>query len=220
MPEPAADGVPRALDQARQRRVAKPPDQRRRDILDAATTLFHERGFDATTVQTIATSAGVAAGTVYLHFASKEAVLAGLYEDYEAGLLQRFAQIASDVVEEEVATATTLSNPEIVGRLVDGIVEYALERRDISEVIAGRVPAAADLAVLTRGLDEVLAAVIREGVRLGHVHASDPDTAARLLNLAAVGSICSAIATDDDDTLTRTVRGVKELYVKTLAPLL
>ncbi len=219
MPGPAADGVPRALDQARQPRIAKPADQRRRDILDAATGLFRERGFDATTVQAIAASAGVAAGTVYLHFSSKEAVLAALHEDYEAGLLARFAQIAEGVVEEEVATATTLSNPEIVGRFVDGIVEYGLERRDISDVIAGRVPAAADLAVLTRGLDDVLAAVIREGVRLGHVHASDPDTAARLLNLAAVGSISNAIATDDADALARTVQGVKELYVKALAPL-
>ncbi len=219
MPEPAADGVPRALDQARRPRVVKAPDQRRRDILDAATGLFRERGFDATTVQAIATSAGVAAGTVYLHFSSKEAVLAALLEDYGAGLLERFAQIAAVVVEEEVATATTLSNPEIVGRLVDGIVGYGLERRDICEVIAGRLPAAADLAVLTRGLDDVLAAVIREGVRLGHVHASDPRTAARLLNLAAVASICNAVAADDDDALARNVQGLKELYVKALAPL-
>src|SRR5688500_6092338 len=64
----------KALDQARRRRVVKPPDQRRREILDATTELFAVRGYDITTVQAIATKAGVAAGTVYLYFPSKEAI--------------------------------------------------------------------------------------------------------------------------------------------------
>ncbi len=222
MVQSASDGVVRALDQARRPRVAKPADQRRRDILASATELFRKRGFDATTVQAIAAEAGVAAGTVYLHFPSKDAVLSALQQDFEAGLLDRFADIAAEVVEvveEEVASGGVVSNPEIVGRLVDGIVDYGLSRRAACEVIArhaGRV--LPDVPALASGLTELLSRVISEGVRIGHVHTSDPEMAAYLLNQAAVGAIAHAIAFDNDAALTRVVAAVKELYTKALAP--
>jgi hypothetical protein len=50
------------------------------------------------------------------------------------------------------------------------------------------------------------------------VHATDPDIAAYLLNLAAVTAISHAISSGDDEALARVVRGTKELYVKALAP--
>ncbi|MDQ3987169.1 MAG: TetR/AcrR family transcriptional regulator, partial [Actinomycetota bacterium] len=93
--------TPKVLDQARRRRVIKPPDQRRREILEAATELFRDRGFESTTVQAVAAAAGVAAGTVYLYFPSKEAILAALEEDFEAGLIDRVAEISEAVLAEE-----------------------------------------------------------------------------------------------------------------------
>lgn len=50
----------------------------RRRILDAADTLFRERGFDATTTREVATRSGVAAGTVFNYFSSKEALATAL----------------------------------------------------------------------------------------------------------------------------------------------
>jgi len=44
-------------------------------IFEAALALFHEQGFAATTVEQITQAAGVAKGTFFTHFASKEAVL-------------------------------------------------------------------------------------------------------------------------------------------------
>lgn len=44
-------------------------------ILDAATTLFLERGFDAVTVREIADAADVTPKTVFTHFPQKEALL-------------------------------------------------------------------------------------------------------------------------------------------------
>jgi len=211
---------PRALDQARRRRVAKAPDERRLEILDAATQLFLERGFDATTVQAIAGRADVAAGTVYLYFPSKDAILAALQESFEAGLLDRFAGIAEEVVAEEVASGDTIGYREVVERLVDGMVSYGLERRPVVEVIArhkGRM-AALEGPILAGGLTEVLARVIREGVALGLIHTSDPEMAAYLLNLAAVTAIGHVIAYGDDAMVARAVRGAKELYIKALAP--
>ena len=46
---------------------------KREAVLGAALELFVERGFHGTTVPEIAERAGVGAGTIYRHFASKEA---------------------------------------------------------------------------------------------------------------------------------------------------
>lgn len=210
----------KALDQAR-RRVVKPPDQRRREILEAATQLFADRGYDVTTVQTIATKAGVAAGTVYLYFPSKEAILDALQEDFEAGLLDRVAEIAAAVLAEEDATGEIVSYQEVVERLLDGMVAYSLEHRSASGILArhlGRGARFVDALPPKDGLNDVLARVIREGIQLGYVDTSDPEMTAYLLNMAAGTALGNAIAFHDDEMIKRVVAQTKELYIKALAP--
>jgi AcrR family transcriptional regulator len=53
---------------------------RREQILDVAMRHFAERGFRRTRVEDIATEVGVAKGTVFLHFATKEALFLSAYE--------------------------------------------------------------------------------------------------------------------------------------------
>lgn len=52
---------------------------KKEDIMSAALALFAERGFDGTTMPMISKSAGVAAGTVYCYFESKEELLNVLF---------------------------------------------------------------------------------------------------------------------------------------------
>jgi AcrR family transcriptional regulator len=174
-----------------------------------------------TPVPVIAEEAGMAAGTVYLYFPSKEAILVAIQEDFEAGLLDRFGEIAEGVLEQEDETGEIVSYQEVVERLVDGIVGYGLERRAVCEVMASnlsRAGIASDDRILAGGLTELVAGVIREGVRLGYIHTSDPEMAAYLLNLSAVTAIGHAIAFEDEPMLARVVRQAKETYVKALAP--
>jgi len=51
---------------------------RRKQILDAATQVFAEKGFHRATIKDIARVAGIADGTIYTYFASKTEVLLGL----------------------------------------------------------------------------------------------------------------------------------------------
>jgi AcrR family transcriptional regulator len=53
-------------------------EESRRRILDAAQTLFAERGFDATPTKTIAERAAVPNGLVFYHFPTKDALLVAL----------------------------------------------------------------------------------------------------------------------------------------------
>lgn len=60
--------------------------QKREDILKAAREVFAEQGFVGARIVDIATRAGVATGTVYLYFESKEALVAALVGDLLARL--------------------------------------------------------------------------------------------------------------------------------------
>jgi len=64
----------------------KENDKRSR-ILDAAVRVFAERGFFGATVAEIARAAGVADGTIYLYFKSKDDVLLRLFDEKMTELL-------------------------------------------------------------------------------------------------------------------------------------
>ena len=46
--------------------------------MDAATTVFAEKGFERSTIKDIAKTAGIADGTIYIYFENKTALLLGL----------------------------------------------------------------------------------------------------------------------------------------------
>ena len=60
----------------------KPPEQRRDELMNVAQRLFLDLGVDATTIEQITSGAGVAKGTFYLYFTSKDDMRAALGERY------------------------------------------------------------------------------------------------------------------------------------------
>ncbi len=67
-------------------KAPKGSDKRAR-ILNSAVRVFAENGFYATRVSDVAKAAGVADGTIYLYFDSKEELLVSLFEDRVEKLL-------------------------------------------------------------------------------------------------------------------------------------
>ena len=63
-------------------------ERSRTAILDAALELFSHRGYGATSMRDIASQAGVSTGSVYHHFADKEAIFRVLLEQFQ-GITQR-----------------------------------------------------------------------------------------------------------------------------------
>ena len=59
-------------------------EQTRQQIFQCALDLFREKGFDATTMQDVASRAGVAKGAAYYYFPSKEAIIQAYYETIQA----------------------------------------------------------------------------------------------------------------------------------------
>ncbi len=69
-------------------------DERRKDILAAAVRVFAGRGYAATKVEDVALEAGVAKGTIYLYFDSRDEILRAAFEEFEEGLLAEVRAIA------------------------------------------------------------------------------------------------------------------------------
>ena len=70
-------------------------------IVKAATRIFGERGFVATTMDTIAAGARVAKGAVYHHFPTKEAVFEAVFEQVSLELvseLDRVSRVEKDAL--------------------------------------------------------------------------------------------------------------------------
>ncbi|AET66333.1 transcriptional regulator [Desulfosporosinus orientis DSM 765] len=55
--------------------MRKSVEDRRQDILEAALTVFAQKGFNGSTTAEIARAAGVAEGTIFRHFATKKELL-------------------------------------------------------------------------------------------------------------------------------------------------
>jgi len=143
----------------RERRKA----QTRRQLLDAARTLFAQNGYDATRPQDIARTADVAVGTFYLHFADKRAAFLAFTEEAAQQLMERV----------RTRTADARDFSERLMRSLEAIVEYA-------EAHPGVLAAAfADAAVLAAGVPEgvslrdrlalTLAQALREGMLRGEL---------------------------------------------------
>jgi AcrR family transcriptional regulator len=79
------------------RRERKAPEVRRLQILEAAAELFIERGISNTSMAQVAGAAGVAKGTPYLYFESKDELLSEL----RTGYLQEWYSLAEELLGED-----------------------------------------------------------------------------------------------------------------------
>ncbi|MEZ4708341.1 MAG: TetR/AcrR family transcriptional regulator [Caldilineaceae bacterium] len=59
-------------------RIIKDHDSRRSEILDAAQQLFYQKGYEQTSIQDLLSAVGIAKGTFYHYFDSKQALLVEL----------------------------------------------------------------------------------------------------------------------------------------------
>ncbi|WIV13655.1 TetR/AcrR family transcriptional regulator [Proteiniborus sp. MB09-C3] len=81
-------------------RVVKKPDERKDELLDIATKLFIEKGYENTSVRDIYTQVNGSFGMFYHHFKSKEEVLEEVNKKMMA---QRFEPIKSIIIDSDLS---------------------------------------------------------------------------------------------------------------------
>jgi AcrR family transcriptional regulator len=83
-------------------RIVKDPDERRRELITCAQTLFYTKGYESTSVNDIVDEVGVAKGTFYYYFDSKLAILEAAVEE----LTRQSLAIMVEIVDDESLRAT------------------------------------------------------------------------------------------------------------------
>jgi len=161
---------------------------KRQRILDAAVMEIARHGYFGTTVSTVARRAGVADGTIYLYFKSKEAVLVAIFER----AMQRFYDEARPIV-----TRAGESAEEKLRRLVALHLSRLGEDRDLAVIFQVEFRHTLHiLELLSRsGMRDYLgliAQVIEQGKREGAFR-SDMDP---LFGAKAVFGVLDEMATD------------------------
>ena len=74
-------------------RIVKEAEVRKEEILDAAEKLFAAKGFDNTSTGDILDAVGIARGTLYYHFKSKEDILDGVIQRITGQLMDNAHRI-------------------------------------------------------------------------------------------------------------------------------
>jgi AcrR family transcriptional regulator len=162
--------------EAKRRRVAKTPAARREDLLDAGLAVFREKGMRTATVEDVTTRAGVAKGTIYLYFKTKEELGVALRERFALELLQRS--------EDVLAGLEAYDWEARAEALVRSVVTFSLERRELAELAFHGLPPAGDGDVVAASERKVLALfrdTAARGAAAGRFDVSDPETTAALL---------------------------------------
>ncbi|MEH7389685.1 TetR/AcrR family transcriptional regulator [Bacillus sp. JJ1503] len=139
-------------------RVVKKAEERRNEILDAADELFGQKGFDGTTTKDILDKVGIARGTLYYHFKSKEDLMDALIERYNNHLLGVAKEISKDkripIIERIVLVVLSMnlrggSNKEIMEHIHKP--QNALMHQKIQKVIIN-------------GITPIMTEIIQDGI--------------------------------------------------------
>jgi len=103
---------------SRATRRTLPSDDRRQQILDAALWVFARSGFAAARLDDVAERARIAKGTIYLHFADKEALFTELVRSAALPMLNRVGELAEQPdlsLDNFLAALLVLFRSEVLG---------------------------------------------------------------------------------------------------------
>ena len=133
-------------------------EETRRAILEAARKRFLHYGFKKTTIDEIASDAGIGKGTVYLHFETKEALLLTLAREVKRNVTDQMRAITESLASPEeklrrMLMAAILSVHDVAQVTVHGteLVDELLSPRLMA---CGQPERQAQLDLLTRVLSE------------------------------------------------------------------
>ncbi len=156
-------------------RIVKPAEERKNEILDVAERLFAEKGFDNASTNDIIKEIGIARGTLYHHFQSKEEILDAIVDRMTGRGIERAARIVDDrkksILERLIGAIGALNLiAEGKGEVLDEIhkPQNALLHQKMQErLLSGVVP--------------LIAKLVEEGNESGLFHTPYPNEAVEMI---------------------------------------
>lgn len=165
---------------------------RRAALLEAGQRVLSSRGVAATTIGEVTTAAGVAKGTFYLYFRSKDELVAALRQEFASELAQ--------TVKTALPVDGSIADwPATAHRLVDAAIDGYLSIGPGFRVVLDHPVSAAEDDRWAEQIVDALSGLLARGAEAGAFEVDDPPLMATLLFHGVHGMCQRALATGTPD---------------------
>lgn len=187
----------------------KPPEIRREELMDAAQTLFLQKGFAATSVAEIVKAADVAKGTFYLYFQTKEDVLNALQERF----VERFCQTLDEAFSRSVGSDWLTRLDEWMA----ACVAFYLANVEFHDLVFHQFPWSRGQLQKANPIVDKLTGLLEAGVTDGAFDISDAKLTAVMLFSAMHGAVDDVVADTTQTNRDHLFTSVSTLCRRTVA---
>ncbi len=150
-------------------RIVKEAEERKNEILDVAEHLFAEKGFENASTNDILKEIGIARGTLYYHFKSKEEILDAIIDRLTAEAMGKAAAIARD---DSIPVLERLTKTIMALNIGDGTGEMVME--EIHKPQNALMHQKLQEKLLTE-IDPLITGIVRDGVEQEVFHTEYPE---------------------------------------------
>ena len=171
----------------------KEAEERKKEILDIAEELFTAKGYDNTSTADIIERVGIARGTMYYHFKSKEEILDALIDRIIQGIVRNVKSALSYKAAAPQKIISFIGATRVDSAIGKEITDHAHKPQNalMHQKIQNSL-----LAVLT----PIAAEIIKDGIKEGSFSTDYPEETAEML------LIYSSVAFDDMNEVTKEER--------------
>lgn len=160
-------------------RVVKEAEERKEEILDAAEKLFAAKGFDNTSTGDILDAVGIARGTLYYHFKSKEEIL----DSVIGRITDRLMRDAEEIVRKKELPVLERLTKAIMSLNVESKIGYEIMEqvhRPQNALMHQKMQ-----ATLLSGINPILTVLVKEGIEQGICRTKYPESVVEMMMLYA-----------------------------------
>lgn len=153
-------------------------EERREQILDAAETVFGKRGFAKARMDDIVQEAGLSKGALYWYYKSKDALILALLDRVFGSEFSK----AEELVEQQLPASQKLTS--FMQAVMDDIshMQHLLPiGYEFVALAARRKPVRQAIGSYYQRYQELLSAIVRQGVESGEFEDLDPEQAAMMI---------------------------------------
>ncbi len=158
------------------------PEAKREEILDAATELFTQNGYEGTSLKAIASAAGVTANTIYWYFPDKDTLLVGVVDRLVLAALTELSALEDEPLAKQLLW----------------VVQRLREYHQLVTAVHARADTSPPIDAWHRRFHDLADDILEEGFRQAGTSESDIDARAQMAVLVVEGLITHVH--DDDRT--------------------
>lgn len=174
-------------------RIVKDAKERRNEILDVAERLFCTKGYDNASTNDILKEIGIARGTLYYHFKSKEEILDAIIERLTNQMVEKASVIALDesipVLQRLTRTMLSLNIDNELGDMVMEQIhreQNALMHQKLENMLLERV-------------NKLITKIAKDGIKQGIIDTPYPAEAVEMLMLYSYEAFDSMVHYNEEE---------------------